>query len=461
MGGRSVLSITGNLGTMGLQEILQWISLTEKSGTLFIEADGTAKERRFLFDGGALVGIEPFPGNVVSDLSDRPEVYKRLRAAAERAVGECLFRKSGNFRFAEGSSEALRRTVSIDATRLLHLAAQRADEDAAGEERPQREVVTTATLGTDLLYVGDTPGRPDLSSIPVLALADSQPVLTEPISGARAMGLLDGGVVESPQYFSVRREPASRRDWALAGVALLTTIAVASGVLWRTNTDRQAVAAMRASADVRESPSEATGGGIQTAIVASATVGGLETLAHSLGPETSEGDLSANPSRRVTRIASTALARPAGSSVVSTVSTRDEGTDSGRSTTFASPPAASPRATRPQSLPTDALQPTFADRPSESFDGGTFLGNGNTVITPLQEVTAPVLVVCALPTPSQRVSVWWSMCGFSSARTGSQSTSNAAAKTRPQATRTQRSPPLSRPYGIPREEHPASRRRCG
>jgi len=334
---------------------------------------------------------------VVSDLSDRPEVYKRLRAAAERAVGECLFRKSGNFRFAEGSSEALRRTVSIDATRLLHLAAQRADEDAAGEERPQREVVTTATLGTDLLYVGDTPGRPDLSSIPVLALADSQPVLTEPISGARAMGLLDGGVVESPQYFSVRREPASRRDWALAGVALLTTIAVASGVLWRTNTDRQAVAAMRASVDVRESSSEATGGGVQTAIMASATVGGLETLAHSLGPETSEGDLSANPSRRVTRTASTALARPAESSVVSTVSTRDEGTDSGRSTTFASPPAASPRATRPQSLPTDALQPTFADRPSESFDGGTFLGSGNTVITPLQEVTAPVLVENQIP----------------------------------------------------------------
>jgi|GEM_PF-4497535 len=211
------------------------------------------------------------------------------------------------------------------------------------------------------------------------------------------MGLLDGGVVESPQYFSVRREPASRRDWALAGVALLTTMAVASGVLWRTNTDRQAVAAMRASVDVRESPSEATGGGIQTAIMANATVGGLDTLAHSLGPETSEGDLPANPSRRVNRIASTALARPAGSSVVSTVSTRDEGTDSGRSTIFASPPAANPRATRPQSLPTDALQPTFADRSSESFDGGTFLGSGSTVITPLQEVTAPVLVENQIP----------------------------------------------------------------
>lgn len=233
------MSIAGNLATMGLQEILQWISLGDKSGTLVLEHAGA--ERQLVFERGALVGIVPYSGNGLGELERVPEVARRIQSAAERMVGECLFWSSGTFRFLDGARPAdLPGGLALDATRLMHLAARRVDEEAVSAQRVAPS--TSASLatapgrdaGTRSIEVTRPAAPPvPLTEAPVAVLEVSADREGEAERGSAAYGLTEHPAlereVEAPVYYSVRGERSRWRGALLvSAISLVAVVSVAA-----------------------------------------------------------------------------------------------------------------------------------------------------------------------------------------------------------------------------------------
>ena len=157
------MGITGNLETMQLAELLQWLSQSKKTGTLVIDDDAVEK-RIFFRDGRIISSASSDPreylgqfminhghltdeeltgamqmqertgmllGKILVSIGsiDEKEVHRLLQLKAEEAIFDIFSWPAGNFEFLDGelpSQEMI--PISLDVTGLVMEGARRVDE---------------------------------------------------------------------------------------------------------------------------------------------------------------------------------------------------------------------------------------------------------------------------------------------------------------------------------------------
>ena len=195
------MSISGNLETMELSELLQWVALSTKTGTLLVENDTT--EIKIFFDEGSVAATESSdPGSrlgqfllaarlideeqlstalesqkagemllgrilVATNLVKEADVVEMLEQKARECVFQLLLHPSGAFRFVDDESlEGEMVPMSLDVTGLMLKAAEQVDE----WKRIRQFIPSTKCVPVAVGFLEDTDSIPGAQS--VLALVD-------------------------------------------------------------------------------------------------------------------------------------------------------------------------------------------------------------------------------------------------------------------------------------------------
>lgn len=177
--------ITGNLETMELSELLQWLSQGNKTGTLLID-NGEVKKRLFFRDGKIISSASTDPrehlghflvshgfiseeelskavsmqeksgmllGKILTTIGaiSEDEVHRLLRMKAEESVYELFSWEQGEFRFLDGDLPGETMVpMNLDATSIVLEGVQRLDEwKRIREVIPSAQAIPVAV--TDLL----------------------------------------------------------------------------------------------------------------------------------------------------------------------------------------------------------------------------------------------------------------------------------------------------------------------
>jgi len=257
------MSITGNLETMELTGLLQWVEQGRKTGTLVIK--NTRDEKRLIFENGALVSVfSTIPHeHICRFLLDRELVDKeRLKAAlkenrgnslqlgralveagqldrgvlidvlevrAEEMIRDLLDWPAGDFHFVDGERpSALPVSFSLDITALLLRVANRIDRMA-----------TEAATGPVSIERGREPiSRGQLALVPDLdPLTDEIPVSAPPMEAVPAepeeqeVGPAETAVASAA--YATPAMAASPWRWVAAAATVLALAAIVVGFLMR------------------------------------------------------------------------------------------------------------------------------------------------------------------------------------------------------------------------------------
>jgi hypothetical protein len=157
------MSIAGNLNTMPLAELLQWLSQSTKTGTLVID-NGSVEKRIFFKDGRIFSSASTDPkehlghflvsygfisedelikaiemqesnkmllGKILVTIGavSEPDLQRLLRVKAEESIYDLFSWKAADFRFVDGGLPASHLIpVDLDATAIILEGARRADE---------------------------------------------------------------------------------------------------------------------------------------------------------------------------------------------------------------------------------------------------------------------------------------------------------------------------------------------
>jgi Domain of unknown function (DUF4388) len=157
------VGITGNLKTMQLSELLQWLSLGQKTGTLLI--DGHGVEKRIYFQGGRINSSSSsdqreYLGHflvshgyiteeelkmamevqeesnillgkilVMINAISEPDLLRLMRKKAEESIYDVFLWEEGNFEFVDGELPELKMVpLSLDVTGIIMEGLRRYDE---------------------------------------------------------------------------------------------------------------------------------------------------------------------------------------------------------------------------------------------------------------------------------------------------------------------------------------------
>lgn len=209
------MGITGNLRTMELSELLQWLSQAQKSGTLVVH--NAAVEKRVIFQDGRILtsgSTDPreYLGNflvshghlseveltramqmqessrmllgkilVTLGVISEPDLHRMLRMKCEESLYELFTWEEGEFRFLDGEMpEHALVPLSLDVTGVVLEGMQRVDE-----WRRIRELIPDAdALPVALVPLDETVTDPGARQ--VLSLVDDQRTVSEIATALRA-----------------------------------------------------------------------------------------------------------------------------------------------------------------------------------------------------------------------------------------------------------------------------------
>lgn len=213
------MGITGNLKTMALAELLQWLTQGQKTGTLVF--DSGEIEKHVVFEGGTIVSsssTDPAEylgnflvarglvtneqadqalarqeeegkllGSLLIDMGllDEPQLQEVLQTKAEESIYDIFTWDAGDFRFLDGElPEETMVPIALDVQWIVLEGARRVDElGRLREDVPSPQAVAVSVVDLEELEVEDTEAR-------ILSWVDDQRTVEEISRDAQTTQLL-------------------------------------------------------------------------------------------------------------------------------------------------------------------------------------------------------------------------------------------------------------------------------